>query len=149
MIKKKVVIITVIVVLLFGSLNAVWFGYRNSLEKYVKNIPNDGTGVYVTNDEAENSFSFKFPNYLRFTSNMALIDKNNNALIIWTPFMREKSYGVRLLLDHQEVYELILDKNGNLIPEKNLNGASEIYQEKKDIITNLYNDAKSFWKDDF
>ncbi|WP_303826432.1 hypothetical protein [Ruminococcus flavefaciens] len=150
MTKKRVLIIIVgIVIAVFGIWNAVWFWYYHSVKKYVVNIPDDGFGTYVINDAAENSYSFKFPNYLQFMSNMALIDKDDNALIVWTPFIGEKSYGVQICLEHREMYEMLLDKDGNLIPEKNLSDAPEVYNANIDVIKQLYKDASDFWKDDF
>lgn len=87
--------------------------------------------------------------YLRFISNMALIDKDDNVLIVWTPFIGEKSYGVQICLDHKEIYEMLLDKDGNLIPDKNLSDASDVYNAHIDVIKQLYKDASEFWKDDF
>ena len=148
--KKNLVIIGVaVLVLVFGILNVVWFAYSRSLKKYVKNIPEDGFGVYVTNDDAENSYSYRFPHYLQFIGNMALMDKDDNTLIIWTPMVGAKTYGVQLILEHNEIYEMFLDKDGNLIPDVNFHDAQGVYDEHRDIIQQLYRDAHEFWGNDF
>lgn len=148
--KRNFVIIGIVALIIaFGILNAVWFTYSKGLEKYVKNIPDDGFGVYVVNDDADNSYSYKFPHYLEFVGNMALMDKDLNTLIVWTPLIGPKKYGVQLILEHDEVYEMLLDKDGNLIADQNLNDAQDVYDEHREIIQQLYHDASEFWGEDF
>lgn len=146
--KSKKVIIAVISVLLgiFLGWNIVWAVHYFNLRSYAENIPSDGDGGYVANDNEENSYSVKLPEYLQFNGNLALVDNDFNSLIIWVSPFDNKSYGVQICIDAPDCYDMLLDENGKLLEEGNLDDAQDVYNANKETIDKLYENANDFWK---
>ncbi len=150
MIKNKKIIVAIgIVLTIFLTWNIVWFVHYFNLKGYTKNIPRDD-GVYVTSDAEENSYSVKLPNYLQFNGNLALVDSNSHSLIIWVSLTDSKTYGVQicrkeLKSDNFTFYSMLLDEDGQLLAEGNLDDAQEVYNANKEIIDKLYENANDFW----
>lgn len=143
--RKKIIIAVISVVLaIFLAWNIVWVVHYFNLKSYTKDIPSDGDGGYVTNDDEENSYSVKLPDYLQFNGNIALVDKDFNSLIIWVSPFDEKTYGVQLGWD--DAYEMLLDENGQLLSEGNFDDAQEVYNANKQTIDKLYKYANDFWR---
>ena len=143
--KKKIIIVISVILAIILTWNIVWAVHYFNLKSYAENIPSDGDGGYVTNDIEENSYSVKLPDYLQFNGNLALVDKDFNALIIWVSLFDVKSYGVQICIGDFNTYDMLLDENGQLLKEGNLDDAQEMYDANKDIVDKLYEDANNFW----
>lgn len=143
--KKKTIIIGLSIILgIFAIWNILWLVHFNNYKGFIKNIKDDGSGVYVVGDEDENSYSVKMPNYLMFNGNLAVIDKDNHALIVWVSLFGKETYGTRMVREN-ETYEMILDKDMQLTGDGNRSDAQDVLTEYKSEIAQLYNNAFKFW----
>lgn len=143
--KKKAILIGIAtVVSVFSIWNILWLIHYNNFKDYIKNIKDDGNGVYAISDEKENSYSVKMPDYLMFNGNLAIIDKENHALIIWLSLSENKTYGAQISRNNEK-YEMLLDEKMQLTGDTNLSNAQEVLDEYKSEITQLYNAAFEFW----
>lgn len=126
------------------NLSRNYIPYRNALNK-------SESGAYILEDNGY-TYSIKLPDYLSFTGNMAVgkID-SQDTLIIWPSGIGEPVYGVRLSVteDQRENvfsrYEMYVDKNGELVADKNSADALVIWEQKKESIREMLEACRNIW----
>lgn len=143
--KKRIIVGGIIIILLFGLLNIVWFAHSYYVySPFTKNIPKHESGMYVYYDNESNYiYNVKFPVYLSFNGNLGVANNEGSGLVIWPGFLgKNYTYGVRVNVDGH-VYSMNLDRNMQLIDEEV--EIKKIYNENTELIKKLWDGANSKW----
>ncbi|MCP3795520.1 MULTISPECIES: hypothetical protein [unclassified Paenibacillus] len=142
---KTWMIIGLIIVLLFGVWNAVWFILTNNrYDDFLKAVPKSKFGNHIIKKDGY-VYNVKRPDYLSFTGNLGINNPEaRETLIIWPLIDGSYEFGVRLQKDGI-IYELSLDEQMQPV-DQNDKQTNILIQELKPEITALYEKANSMWK---
>lgn len=143
--KKKVLIVSIVLLILFGIWNIAWYVLTElRYNKFLKAVPENDWGIHAVQKDGYN-YNVKRPFYLFFVGNLGVSSSNNSsALIIWPHIFGGYEYGFRLQ-DGDVAYEILLDDELKPV-DKNDKEVSMIVEKYKTEIFSLYNKANDMWE---
>lgn len=139
--KKKLSIIFLIIIILFGLYNLFWFvSTRYTYRDYVKAVPKE-SGAHIQFDEKKQlTYNVKTPDYLYFTGNLGVSNKEGMVLLIWPSlFGKDFEYGLRIE-NKSEVHEIYIDEN--LKPVSHEPMQEKIIEDNYEEVKRLYDSAQ-------
>lgn len=152
--KKKLLLISGIILSIFILFNAFWFIWREiKFNKYIVYMePNVFSTIMVPRyyfiDEEGYTYYVKYPDYLSFSGNVTVmipieddsVESFDNTLIIWVHFGGKYEYGM-FIHEDDNVYQIYIDEQGNAIDSD----TSEIIGRHKSDIEILLQKANKIW----
>lgn len=142
---KIMAIITLIILLIFGIINIVWYKvihseyapYTIGLEEFKKNVS------YVLEEDGF-LYNVKLPDYLSFTGNLCVATNDGKyALLIWpNAFNNSAEYGIQIENEDKEILSIMVDKNINAFEDHQ----EEVINDNREIINELLEKAKGRWQ---
>ena len=134
--KKKVKIVVAWLFTLLATWITVWFA-TNSIgyNKYTEPLDEMFGEKMLIKDGY--TYAVKKPGYLSFEGNIAMTASNQEGLIMWPNLFGEDDYGITILVN-DERYDLLLDKNMNLIGNTNNCQSENVLNKNKEKIESLY-----------
>jgi hypothetical protein len=128
--------------------NAAWAAFVHFKYKpFVDKIPKV-SGVYLLNEDGMD-YSVKKPGYLSFEGNLGIIDKGNNAIVIWPKLFGETKYEIMINTSKDKnivkYFSIIIDKNGQPTKNQYKDNATKVWEENKEAIYRLVKSANEMW----
>lgn len=142
---KIMAIITLIILLIFGIINIVWYKvihseyvpYTIGLEEFKKNVS------YVLEEDGF-LYNVKLPDYLSFTGNLCVATNDGKyVLLIWpNAFNNSAEYEIQIENEDKEILSIMVDKNINAFEDHQ----EEVINDNREIINELLEKAKGRWQ---
>lgn len=144
--KNKVIIVSCLVIVVFGLYNAVWYlGTVVKYDQYVKGMDEFAPKLsYVLTGEDGYLYNVKYPDYLYFTGNLAVAKPDDTiALLIWpSKLLGEVKYGVQIQVNEQgDLENIMVDTNMRPLDAY----YNDLLDEHKDDIKILMDKANKKW----
>ena len=136
--KKRFILLFVLFAGLFCMYNVFWFiSVQYKYKDYLEDVPEE-MGVHVQFDERDNvTYNVKKPDYLSFTGNLGISDKEGLSLIIWPSLLKSDfAYGVRIQND-TGTHEIYINEKLEAITD---------YSEDRLIIEKYHNDIEKLFE---
>ena len=136
--KKRFILLFVLFAGLFCMYNVFWFiSVQYKYKDYLEAVPEE-MGVHVQFDERDNvTYNVKKPDYLSFTGNLGISDKEGLSLIIWPSLLKSDfAYGVRIQNDTR-THEIYINEKLEAITD---------YSEDRLIIEKYHNDIEKLFE---
>jgi hypothetical protein len=139
-------ILLLISISIFALFNISWFLITSiKYQPYIEVIPKNEYGFYGFTDEEGYNYNVKKPDYLSYTGNLGITDKNNEfALIIWPKMFGKYKYGLRIQKDN-EAYEIYVNENLEPILQEDNESIKSLIEKYKPEISKLFTTAKETW----
>lgn len=129
----------------FVILNLSWLLITTiKYNKYVKVVPKNEDGLYVLSKDDGYRYYVKKPNYLHYTGNLTVRNREKRELlVIWPLISGGYKYGFRLQEDGK-AFEIYVDENMNPIYKDDIYSA-QIFEEHKAKLETLFSKADELW----
>lgn len=144
--KKLLVRIMLVLLVLFGCYNLLWYfgSYRpyNELQNGFPEIAESGVRIYA--DEDDFQYSVSVPEYLLWNGNLAVTEQNiQYALIVWMkPFRSGYNQGV-LFNEYNNLSVQMMLKNRSTAEAAE---DQPVVDENSAVISMLFDKANNVWK---
>ena len=146
--KKKTLYIVIIIAVCFLVYNLVWYLIvENKYDVYIAGMERSTETVIRVSGKhfsapADNvDYTVKYPNYLEYVGNLAVVKRDTReALIIWPGIAGKDEYG--LILEHEnEIHQIMVDKDMAPIDSQD----AAIIANTEDTIRILVDAANDKW----
>lgn len=142
--KKKVIIISGGILVLFAVYNIFWYYTTHELYSQFKTgMEKMEAFTYCSHDSENFGYLVGYPSYLHFNTGCLSITSadHESSLIIWPQYNgKEFEYGVRVSY-LGEKYEIKMTEDGNAIDPYE----QKIVDSNKEVIEKLYQKAEKKW----
>lgn len=142
--KHKKLVFFILLIVVFGIYNLVWYIIIHSkYDKYTTNMNEFRPNIsYVMQEDDGYLYNVKLPNYLSYTGNLCVsTEDGKHALLLWPKIFGAPEYGVQITTEDNTVLSIMVDSELNPIKDSD----SEIITENFEILNLLLEKKEQYW----